>query len=120
MRTIGRMAAELLGVLLAGAVSFFVMIGYVLGILFLWACGIVSSLFLIAALFSGTMWLFTHSEHALHTMLGFLAYAAVPFALIVVVSYYYGKLTDKLEGRQQRQTAGRMGRLRPPESTAAH
>ncbi len=120
MRTIGRLAAELLGVLLAGAVSFFVIIDYALGILFVWACGIVSSLFLIVALFSGTMWLFTHNQHAFHTMLGFLAYAAVPFALIVVISYYYGKLTDKLEGRQQRQTPSRTGRLRPSGLTAAY
>jgi hypothetical protein len=42
MRTMGRVAAELLGVLLAGVVSFFVMIAYALGILFMWACGIVS------------------------------------------------------------------------------
>jgi uncharacterized protein (DUF58 family) len=56
MRTIGRLAAELLGVLLAGAVSFFVIIGYALGILFMWACGILSGLLLIVALFSGTMW----------------------------------------------------------------
>jgi hypothetical protein len=55
MRTIGRVAAELLGILLAGVVSFFVMIAYALGILFMWACGIVSGLFLIVAFFSGVM-----------------------------------------------------------------
>jgi hypothetical protein len=53
MRTLGRLAAELVGVLLAGAISFVVMIGCVLGIIFLWACGIASGLFLIVALFSG-------------------------------------------------------------------
>jgi hypothetical protein len=77
MRTIGRVAAELLGILLAGVVSFFVMIAYALGILFMWACGIVSGLFLIVALFSGVMWLFTHSPHAFHTMLGFLGYGVL-------------------------------------------
>jgi hypothetical protein len=46
MRTIGRMAAELLGVLLAGVVSFFAAIGFVFGVLFIWVCGIVSRLFL--------------------------------------------------------------------------
>ena len=116
MGTIGRLV-ELLGVLVAGAVSFFVIIGYALGILFMWACGIVSGLFLIVALFSGTMWLFTHSQHAFNTMLGFLAYAAVPVALIVVMSYYYGKLTDKPESRQQPQTTSSV--LRPPEPSAA-
>src|ERR1700730_12885980 len=100
MRTIGRVAAELLGVLLAGVVSFFVMIAYVLGILFMWAGRIVSGLVLIVALFSGVMWLFTHSPHAFHTMLGFLGYAAVPFALIVATTYYHGKLPQGLKTRQ--------------------
>jgi hypothetical protein len=36
MRTIGRMAAELVGVLLAGVVSFFAAIGFVVGALFIW------------------------------------------------------------------------------------
>jgi hypothetical protein len=53
-------------------------------------------------------------------MLGFLAYAAVPFALIALISYYYGKLMDKLEGRQQRQTRSRTGRLGPSGLTAAN
>ena len=110
MRTIGRVVAELLGVLLAGVVSFFVMIAYALGILFMWACGIVSGLFLIVALFSGVMWLFTHSPHAFHTMLGFLGYAAVPFALIVAMTYYHGKLTDWLNSGQHRRPLNRSGR----------
>ena len=107
MRTIGRVAAELLGILLAGVVSFFVMIAYALGILFMWACGIVSGLFLIVAFFSGVMWLFTHSPHAFHTMLGFLGYAAVPFALIVAMTYYHGQLTEGLKTRQDRRELSR-------------
>lgn len=97
MRTIGRMAAELLGVLLAGVASFFAAIGFVVGALFIWVCGIVSGLFLIAALFSGVMWLFTRNPHAFHTMLGFFGYAGVPFLLIVVMTYYHGKWTDWLK-----------------------
>jgi hypothetical protein len=97
MRTIGRMAAELLGVLLAGVVSFFAAIAFVFGALFIWVCGIVSGLFLIAALFSGVMWLFTRNPHAFHTMLGFFGYAGVPFLLIVVMTYYHGKWTDWLK-----------------------
>jgi hypothetical protein len=112
MRTVGRVAAELLGILLAGVVSFFVMIAYALGILFMWACGIVSSLFLIVAFSSGVMWLFTHSPHAFHTMLGFLGYAAVPFALIVAMTYYHGKLTEGLKTRQDRRALNRSGRSR--------
>jgi membrane protein YdbS with pleckstrin-like domain len=118
MQAIGRAAAELLGLLVASVVSFFVMVGYAVGILFVWACGMVSVLFLIAALFSGTMWLSTHSHHAFQTMLGFFADAAVPFATIVLVSYYYGKLTDKLERRQRRQAWDRSGGSIAPEFTA--
>ena len=73
-------------------------------------CGIVSGLFLIVALFSGVMWLFTHSPHAFHTMLGFLGYAAVPFALIVAMTYYHGKLTDWLNSGQHRRPLNRSGR----------
>jgi hypothetical protein len=78
MRTIGRMAAELLGVLLAGVASFFAAIGFVVGALFIWVCGIVSGLFLIAALFSGVMSLFTRSPQAFHTMLGFFCICLCP------------------------------------------
>jgi hypothetical protein len=103
----------------SSAVSFLVMIGCALGILFVWACGIASGLFLIAALFSGTMSLFTHSQHAFRTVFGFLAYAAAPFVLIAAISYYYGKLTDKLKGRQHRLALDRTSSSRPPELTAA-
>ena len=120
MRTIGRVAAELLGILLAGVVSFFVMIAYALGILFMWACGIVSGLFLIVALCSGVMWLFTHSPHAFHTMLGFLGYAAVPFALIVAMTYYHGKLTDCLSTARHRRTLNRSGRALSRERAPQH
>jgi hypothetical protein len=113
------MAAELLGVLLAGVVSFFVVIGYAFGILFMWACGIVSGLFLMVALFSGVMWLFTHSPHAFHTMLGFLGYATVPFALIVAMTYYHGKLTDRLKARQDRRAPNGSGSSRPRERIPA-
>jgi hypothetical protein len=85
MRAIGRAAAELLVLLVAGVISFPMLIGYAFGILLMWVLGIVSSLFLIAALFSGAMWLFTHSPHAFHMMLGFLAYAAMPFVLIAAM-----------------------------------
>jgi hypothetical protein len=79
MLAIGRMAAELLGVLLAGVVLFFVVIGYAFGILFMWACGIVSGLFLIVALFSGVMWLFTHSPQCIphHARLSRLCHRAL-------------------------------------------
>jgi membrane protein YdbS with pleckstrin-like domain len=120
MRAIGRAAVELLGLLVAGVASFFAMIGHAVGILIVWACGMVSGLFLIVALLSGAMWLFTHSQHSFQTMLGFLAYAAVPFVMIIVMSYYYGKLTDKLEGRQRRQALNRSAGSRPPKLTAAH
>ena len=107
MRTIAGIVAELLGVLLAGVVSFLAAIGFAFGVLFMWVCGVVSGLFLIAALFSGMMLLFTHSPHAARTMLGFLGYATVPFLLIVMISYYYGKWTDLLDGNHQPRALNR-------------
>ena len=92
-----------------GCVSFFVAIGFVVGALFIWVCGIVSGLFLIAALFSGVMWLFTRNTRAFHTMLGFFGYAGVPFLLIVVMTYYHGKWTDWLK-KHDPQVLERPGR----------
>jgi hypothetical protein len=45
-------------------------------------------------------------------MLGFLGYAAVPFALIVAMTYYHGKLTEGLKTRQDRRVLNHRSRSR--------
>jgi hypothetical protein len=99
MRRISRIAIEFVGVLLAGVLSFFVMLTNGLIRLFLWLCGVASGLLLIAALFSGAGWLFTGDGHAFRNMLGFLFEAAVPFAVIAAVTYCRWKLFDWLGAR---------------------
>jgi hypothetical protein len=74
MRSIGRVLAELLGVLAAGFLGFFVMLAYVAGSLLL-ACGFACAGFLLVALFTMVMWLFNHDAHTFRIMLGYFSYA---------------------------------------------
>jgi hypothetical protein len=92
--TIGRALAELLGVLVAGFLSFFVMLAYVAGFVALLACGFACAGFLLVALFSMAMWLSTHDAHAFRMTLGYFVYAGGAFAIIATLTYYHGKLKD--------------------------
>jgi len=92
-----RAISELIGVLTAWFIAFFVMLAYAAGLLLLLACGFVCAGFLLVALFSMVMWLFTHDAHALHVMLGYIGYAGGTFAVIVALSYYYGKFMDGMK-----------------------
>jgi hypothetical protein len=115
MRSIGRALAELLGVLTAGFIGFFVMLGYLSGVLVWFACGVVCFCFLLVALCSMVMWLFTREVHAFHVMLGYFAYAGAAYAVIAAMSYYRGRLTDAVRKRNERAALGRIGRLRLAE-----
>jgi hypothetical protein len=113
MRVIGRALAELVGVLTAGFVAFFVMLAYAAGLLLLLACGFVCAAFLMVALFSMVMWLFTRDAHAFWLMVGYFVYAGGAFAVIVALTYYHPKLMDGLRsGRERRVTPRRISRLR--------
>ena len=103
MRAIGRFAGELLGVLAAGFVGFFVMLAYMVGFVIWFACGLACVGFLLVALFSMVMWLSTHDAHAFRTMLGYFVYAAGAFAVIAMLSYYKGKLMDGVKVRWERR-----------------
>ena len=88
MRTIGRALDELMGVLTAGFVGFFVILAYIVGGLIWFAFGVTCFCFLLVALFSMIVWVFTHDTHAFHLMLGYFVYAAAVYAGIAAVSYY--------------------------------
>jgi len=105
MRLIGRAISELIGVLIAGFIAFFVMLGYAAGLLLLLACGFVCAGFLLVALFSMVMWLFTRDAHALHVMLGYFGYAGGTFAVITAIFYYHAKFRDGMKARQHRHGA---------------
>ena len=100
MRVIGSALAELLGVLLAGFIAFFVMLASVAVFLLMLACGFLCAGFLLVALFSMVVWLFTRDAHALHVMLGYFIYAGGTFAVIGALSYYQGKLMDGMRARE--------------------
>jgi hypothetical protein len=103
MRTGGRAVAELLAVLLAGFIGFFVILAYGFGFLLLLACGLACAGFLLVALFSMVMWLCTHDAHAFRVMLGYFCYAAGVFTVIAAVSYYHGKLAESVKAQLARR-----------------
>jgi hypothetical protein len=112
MRAIGRALMELLGVLAAGFIGFFVVLVYMAGGLIWFACGGACFGFLLVALFSMVMWLSTHDAHAFHVMLGYFVYAGVAYALVAAMSYYRGKFSDRLSfGRARRAAARRISGL---------
>jgi hypothetical protein len=112
MRSIVLALTELLGVLVAGFLGFFVMLAYAAGVLLLLACGFACAGFLLVALFSMVMWLSTHDTHAFRMMLGYFAYAGGAFAAIAALSYCHGKLTEGVRmGRERRLAFGRIAQL---------
>ena len=100
MHAIGRAISELIGVLTAGFIAFFVILAYAAGLLLLLACGFVCAGFLLVALFSMVMWLVAGDAHALHLMLGYFAYAGGTFSVIAALSYYYGKVMESMKARR--------------------
>jgi hypothetical protein len=94
MSAIGRAIPELIGVLAAGFVGFFVMLAHLAGLLIWFSCGLVCFCFLLVALFSMVMWLYTRDAHAFHIMLVYFTYAGLAYAVIAAMSYYRGKLGD--------------------------
>ena len=94
IRTIGRALDELMGVLAAGFVGFFVMLAYMAGGLIWFACGVACFCFLLLALLSTVVWVFTHDTHAFEVMLGYFVYAAAAYVGVAAISYCWGRLTD--------------------------
>ncbi len=91
-----RALTELLIVFVTGVLAFLAGIALLAGVLVLWFCGLVSALMLMVSVVSGIGFAFTGNHHYGVIALVYLAYAAVPFALIVVLTYYHGKFTDAL------------------------
>ena len=113
MRSIVLALSELLGVLVAGFLGFFVLLTYVAGFLLLLACSFACAGFLMVALFSMVMWLFSHDTHTFRTMLGYFGYAGEAFAVIAALSYYHGKFADGVKTkREQRVALRQIGQIR--------
>jgi hypothetical protein len=103
MHAIRRIVGEFMGVLVAGFLGFFLMLAYVAGFLIWFSCGLACIGFLLVALFSMVVCLSTHDAHAFRTMLGYFVYAAGAFAVIAMLSYYKGKLMDRVKIRWERR-----------------
>lgn len=104
-----RAVPELIGVIVAGFVAFFGGIVFLLGLLALWLCGLASALCLMVAAFAGVMYGITGVPHDAQLAVVYLVYSAVPFVVIVVVSYYWSKFR---EGRRQRRALPNISGLR--------
>jgi hypothetical protein len=78
------------------------MLACVAGFLLLLACGFACAGFLLVALFSLVMWLFTNDAHAFRMMLGYSGYAGGVFAATTALSYYYGKWRDGVRTGRER------------------
>lgn len=109
MQVIVRAMGELASVILTGFVGFFVgvatlLAGAVGGLLIL-VCSLATGLLLFMSLFCGLGWFFTHKAHELVNAGGFLIEAAIPFTLMVMVSYYREKLARALAARRARKAA---------------
>ena len=85
------------------------MLAYIAGGLIWFACGVVCFCFLLVALFSTVMWVFTHDTHAFGLMLGYFVYAGVAYAGIAAISYYWAGLIDSVRTRLGRAAPGRIG-----------
>ena len=114
MRAIGRALMELLGVLAAGFIGFFVVLVYMAGGLIWFACGVACFGFLLVALFSMVMWLSTHDAHAFHVMLGYFVYAGAAYALVAAMSVLSGQVQRPPELRASAASC-RSANLRPSD-----
>jgi hypothetical protein len=56
------------------------------------ACGVACFCFLLVALFSMVMWVFTLDTHAFNLMLGCFVHAAAACAGVAAISYYRARL----------------------------
>ncbi len=117
MRAIGRLAAELVCVFLAGILGFFAMLLLAVGTILAWMIGCASALFLVIAVAESIWWLHTHSHHAAMTALVYFGYAAGSFALIPVMVWSKDKLTGWPERRRQRVALRKVALLSLTEDT---
>ncbi|MGI4946538.1 MAG: hypothetical protein ACRYHQ_39270 [Janthinobacterium lividum] len=101
-----RALTELLTVFVAGIFAFLAAICGLIALLVLWLCGLVSALMLIVAAGCGLGFVLTGNHHYGLTALGFLIYAAVPSAVVGVLTYYSGKFTDAQESRRSLRRVG--------------
>jgi len=107
VHTLGRALDELIGVLAAGFVGFFVMLAYIAGGLIWFACGVTCFCFLLVALFSMVIWLFTRDTHAFEVMLGYFVHAGAAYAGVAAIPYCWGRLTDVRRNAATRNDDGK-------------
>ncbi len=103
-----RALTELLTVFVVGVLAFLAAICTLIGLMVLWLCGLVSALMLMVAVVCGLGFALTGNHHYGVTALGYLFYAAVPSAVVFVLTYYHGKFTNAQERRQSLRRVGKV------------
>ena len=85
---------EFLCVLLAAAMGFVGLFLSIIASLVAFAFALVSGVFMIGALFSFAMWVFTGQHAAFLSMLDFLVWGSLSFVPMTLIHYYIDKLVN--------------------------
>ena len=85
---------EFLGILLAAAMGFVGLFLSIIAGVVAFAFALISAVFMIGALFSFAMWVFTGQHAAFLSMLDFLVWGSLSFVPMTLIHYYIDKLVN--------------------------
>jgi len=107
-----RFVWELVAVFVAGLVVFVMMIGGMVAWLVMGVISLASAVFFGMGLFCAIGFLFFHTAHnLLTTVVVYFGYAAVAFAVLVVLHYIPGRVRGRVTAQAERLSLDRIGGL---------
>lgn len=108
-----RVVWELVAVFVGALLGFVLMIGSIIGAMVLFVFYLISGLMLLVSMFSGVGFLVTHSRHTLLNALVYFGYAAVAFAIPMVLAHIPYLVGDTFKRRRKEKLSlERIGALR--------
>ena len=116
-----RVVWELVAVFVGALLGFVLMIGSIIGAMVLFVFYLISGLMLLVSLFSGVGFLVTHSRHTLLNALVYFGYAAVAFAIPMVLAHIPYLVGDTFkQRRKEKLSLERIGALRIASDAPFH
>lgn len=116
-----RVVWELVAAFVEALLVFVLMIGSVIGAIIVFVFYLVSVLMLLVSLFSGIGFLVTHSRHTLLNALVYFGYAALAFAIPMMLAHVPYLIGDTFKRRrQERMSLARIGALRIASDASLH
>ena len=116
-----RVVWELVAVFVGALLGFVLMIGSIIGAMVLFVFYLISGLMLLVSLFSGVGFLVTHSRHTLLNALVYFGYAAVAFAIPMVLAHIPYLVGDTFKRRRKEKLSlERIGALRIASDAPFH